>query len=137
MRHSKFAVTAALVAILVGFLATSVTFAKVARNTIDPVAVVSQDGRHLFVTGPVECTAGERSRLRVTVSQRSTGAVAEGRTFDTCTGGAQQWEVEASILGKVKFEEGPATAVAIAVTSDRGRATDAHQWLVNVTLVAE
>jgi len=137
MLHSRFPVTAALVAILAGLLAASAAFARVARNTIDPVAVVSQDGRHLFVTGPVECTPGERSRLRVTVSQRSTGAVAEGRTFETCTGSAQQWEVEASILGKAKFEEGPATAVAIAVTSDRDSATDAHQWLVNVTLVAE
>lgn len=137
MLQSKFAVTAVLASVLAGLFAASVAFAKISMNTIDPVAVVSDDGRHLFVTGPVECTVGERSRLRVTVSQRSTGAVAEGRTFDTCTGGAQQWEVEASILGKARFEEGPATAVAIAVTSDRGEATDAHQWLVNITLVAE
>ena len=29
------------------------------------------------------------------------------------------------------------TAVAIARTSDNGQTSDAHQWLVNITLVAE
>jgi hypothetical protein len=47
-------------------------------NTIDPVAIVADNGRHLIVTGPIECTHGERVELRVTVTQRETGAVAEG-----------------------------------------------------------
>ena len=38
---------------------------------------------------------------------------------------------------KAAFDTGPATAVAIAWTVRRGVATDAHQWLVPVTLVAE
>ena len=33
------------------------------------------------------------------------------------------------------FQEGPATAVAVALTTVRGETTDAHQWLVNITLV--
>ncbi len=112
-------------------------FAKVAMNTIDPVAIVSDDGRHIIVTGPITCTAGERAYVQVTVTQRTTGAVAEGHTRIRCTGDIQQWEVHASKHGKETFEEGPATAVALARTTDHGDITDAHQWLVNITLAGE
>ena len=50
-------------------------------NTIDPVAVVAGAGRHLIVTGPIRCDQTERTYLRVTVTQRETGAVAEGNAF--------------------------------------------------------
>ena len=35
-----------------------------------------------MLTGPVRCTEGERLHMRVTVSQHSSGAVAEGRALD-------------------------------------------------------
>ncbi len=89
------------------------------------------------MTGPIECTERERAHLRVTVTQRETGAMAEGRTRITCTGDTQQWGVHASTHGKEAFQEGPATAVALARTSNRGETTDAHQWLVDITLVGE
>jgi hypothetical protein len=89
------------------------------------------------VTGPVACTEGEIGHQRVSVTQRSTGAVAEGRTRIVCTGELQQWEVQAAVLGEQTFEEGPATAVALCRATDRGESTDAHQWLVEVTLVEE
>ena len=112
-------------------------FAKVLINTIDPVVTVTDRGRLLIVTGPITCTRGERAFLRVTVSQRTTGAVAEGRGRVVCTGDNQQWEVHAATQGKASFDEGPAIAVAIARSADRGVITDAHQWLVEVTLVGE
>jgi hypothetical protein len=130
-------VLAAIVLVPPSVLVSSVVFARVLLNTIDPLAVVSDDGRHLIVTGPFICDAGERQHLRLTVTQRSTGAVAEGLTLDTCTGGLQQWEVEAVTRGRERFEQGPATAVAIGRTTFRGATTDAHQWLVNITLVGE
>jgi hypothetical protein len=71
----------------------SLAFARILVNTIDPVAIVAGAGRHLIVTGPIECTQGERAELRVTVNQRETGAVAEGYGFVTCTGiHTQQWK---------------------------------------------
>jgi len=73
----------------------------------------------------------------VTVTQRETGAVAEGYAFITCAGVSEQWEVHAVTHGKAIFDEGPATAVAIASTTFRRQATDAHQWLVDITLVGE
>ena len=93
------------------------------------------------MTGPIACTRGEKAYLEVTVAQRATGAVAEGRTLITCTGDplpdTQQWEVHAATQGKETFQEGPAIAVALGRTSTRGHITDAHQWLVNITLVGE
>lgn len=132
-------VTPAIVTTLVGVFLAPVAFARIARNTIDPVAVVTDHGRHLVVTGPIACTAGETAYLRITVTQRATGAVAEGQTRITCTGETeiQPWEVLAVTQGKASFEEGAAWAVGLARTTDRRDTTDAHQWLVNITLVAE
>jgi hypothetical protein len=122
---------------LVGVGIVSTAFARIVANTIDPVATVTDDGRHLIVTGPLACTAGERASLHMTVTQRTTGAVAEGRTLLTCTGDTQHWEVHAATQGHTPFAAGPATAAAMARTTTRGDATDAHQWVVNLTLVEE
>jgi len=127
----------ALAVCCVGLLATSVAFAKITANTIDAVALVADDGRHLVVTGPITCTAGERAILHVTVTQRTTGALAEGQTLFVCSGARQEWEVHAATQGRETFELGSATAVAVARTSVPGDTTDAHQWLVPITLVAE
>lgn len=107
-------------------------FAGVALNTIDPVARVTDDGQQLVVTGPIVCTDGERATLHVTVTQRSTGAIAHGRTRFKCMGALQQWEVRVANHGTDSFEEGSATAVARARTTAQGEPTDAHQWLVDV-----
>jgi hypothetical protein len=109
-----------MVMALVGVGITTPAFARIVGNTIDPIAIVTDDGRHLVVTGPIECTAGESAYLRVTVTQRATGALAEGRTLITCTGDTQQWEVHASRQGNETFQEGPATAVASGRTLARG-----------------
>jgi hypothetical protein len=130
-------VSMVLLTTLLGVFLAPMAFAKIAFNTIDLVATVTDNGRQLLVTGPVACTQGESAHLRVTVTQRSTGAVAEGRTIVDCTGVEQQWEVFAPTQGNETFEEGPATAVAIDYTTSRGVTTDAHQWLVNITLVGE
>ncbi|HYX25085.1 MAG TPA: hypothetical protein VFC23_13110 [Thermoanaerobaculia bacterium] len=130
-------VSIAMSMIVVGGLGTQTAFARITANTIDPVAVVADNGRDVIVTGPLSCTAGERAYLRVTVTQRSTGAVAEGRTLLTCTESTQPWEVHASTQGTEIFEEGPATVTAVARTTERGETTDAHQWLVDLALVRE
>jgi hypothetical protein len=114
-----------------------IALARIMRNTIDPVAIVAGGGRHLIVTGPIFCDQVERVELRVTVTQRTTGAVAEGYTIFNCALVTEQWEVHAVAHGKAVFEEGPAIAVAIASTASRRETTDAHQWLVEVTLVEE
>jgi hypothetical protein len=136
-QYKQWLVPAAIVLILAGVFVARTAFARVTYNTIDPVGIVAHNGRHVTVTGPLAATAGERVGLRVTVSQRSTGAVAEGRTVFVGTGTTNQWEVEVEAEGRATFEPGPATAVAIARTTTHGQVTDAHQWLVNITLVKE
>lgn len=135
-------VTACLLAVvlvtLAGDLVTPSAYARIARNTIDDVAVVSPDGRHIDVTGPLQVTADEQVELEVTITQRSTGAVAKGSLVFTATGEEQRWAVRATTVGRAVFEPGSAWAVGLAVTSMHGGiTTDASQWLVNVTLVPE
>ena len=136
-QNKRWLVPAALVLTLAGLFVARTAFARVATNTIDPVGIVADKGRQLTLTGPQAVTAGETAHLRVTVTQRTTGAVAEGELVLTGTGTTNQWEVTATAQGRATFAAGPATAVAIAYTTLRGQATDAHQWLVNVTLVKE
>ncbi len=130
-------VLAAVIVTLVGVLMAPLALAKITRNTIDPVATVTQNGRQVIVTGPISCTERQRAELRVSVTQRSTGAVAEGTAHITCARDTLQWEVRASTRGNATFEAGPATAVALAASSDGGDTDDAHQWLVEITLRAE
>jgi hypothetical protein len=132
MKFRRFLMLAALT--LLSDCSSLPTFAGVALNTIDPVALVTENGQHILVTGPIVCTAGELATLRVTVTQRITGAVAQGRARLTCTGEFQNWVVPVARQGRGTFQNGPATAVALARTSVRGAPTDAHQWLVELTL---
>src|SRR5262245_33128750 len=130
-KHLKWVVSAAIVLTIVGVFVAPLAYARYAANTIDPVATLSDNGRRIQLTGPVQADEGERAFLRVTVTQRSTGAVAEGIATFRSTGELQQWEVHASTRGKASFEAGPATAVAIGTSSAHCKSTDAHQWLVD------
>ena len=136
-QHKQWLAPAAIVLALAGVFVARTAFARVAYNTIDLVGIVAQNGRHVTLTGPLAVTAGELVQMRVTLTQHTTGAVAEGRAILTGTGAIQQWEVEAAVEGDEAFEAGPATAVAIARTTSGGQATDAHQWLVNIALARE
>jgi hypothetical protein len=126
--------TRTLLALGLSLTITRPTLAGIALNTIDPVAHLTERGRELMVTGPIVCTAGERTTLHVTVTQRTTGAVGQGDTRLTCTGALQQWEVRVSHHKRAAFAYGAATAVALARTRVQGAPTDAHQWLVELTV---
>jgi hypothetical protein len=136
-QRRQWLVSAAILLTVAGIFVGRTAFARITANTIDPTGIVAANGRHLTVTGPLAFTAGERAELRVTVTQRSTGAVAKGVTLITGTGATVQWKIEAQAEGAAAFEAGPATAVAMARTTADGKATDAHQWLVEITLAPE
>ena len=123
-----------LTAVCVLTVLVPIAFARIVSNTIDDTATIRPNGRHVLVSGPVSCTAGETLDLRVTVTQRTTGAFGEGQTRLRCTGTDLHWFVEASTRGGESFEEGPATVTAIGITTSRGSSTDAHQWRVDITL---
>ncbi|HEX5223251.1 MAG TPA: hypothetical protein VFZ59_27070 [Verrucomicrobiae bacterium] len=137
-KHFKsWLVPATLLAILASIFVVRTAFARITVNTIDPIGIVADKGRKVIVTGPIAVTEGERTELRVTVTQRSTGALAEAVIFFTGAGQTNQWEVTVKAEGRAAFEAGPATVVGLARSSVQGQATDAHQWLVNVTLLSE
>ena len=118
----KCLVSVAIVIALVGVFIVPMAFGGFHFNwTVDPVAIVTDNSRHIIVTGPIGCDEGETAYLRVVLTQRETGAVAEGRTLITCTDDIQHWEVQASIQGKATFQEGPATAVVLGRTTFRER----------------
>lgn len=133
-RPRRWLVSAALLTALGCLFCFSDAMAGIQTNTIHPVGQISHRGRELDITGPITATAGETVHLKVTITQRSTGAIAEGNAVFRGTGQAGVWHVEADACGHASFKPGPATAVAVAVTTSRNRSTDAHQWLVNITL---
>lgn len=123
--------------IVCGLVIVPRVFAKIVANTIDPVATLTDAGRLIVVTGPILNDQAQWDDIRLTITQRSTGAVAEGRVRVRGTIAEQQWTVEATAMGSTGFEPGPAAAVALATSSRHGRTDDAHQWLVPITLIRE
>jgi len=91
-KHLKpWLVSATLLLFIAALFIARTALARVSYNTIDTVGIVADKGRQVTVTGPIAVTAGERTELRVTVTQRSTGAMAEGVIFFTGTGQTNQW----------------------------------------------
>ncbi len=103
-------------------------------NTINPVAIISSDGREVVVSGPIRCDEGNCLQLRVTVTQRTTAAVAEAVWNGDCAGRIQKWEVTVLAKGEPRFEEGQAQACTIATSARSGETSDAYQWCVDVIL---
>ena len=117
-------------------------------NTFETVANLAQQGDTVTVTVKFGCDMGEDMResyrLRVTVSQRGTGAVAEGDTSGFCTGDrshntSQSISVTARIIGDASFDPSRgATPAGLAVTFTRDKGTvqrtDVQQWVPNFEL---
>jgi hypothetical protein len=111
--------------------------AGVVLNTIDGEASLDDAGRLVAVTGPIRCDRAERATIRVTVSQRSTGAVTEGRWRGTCGRTTATWTAKRFVpRGAATFRPGSAKACALGVTRGAGTVTDAKQWCEPVRLVA-
>jgi hypothetical protein len=99
-KHLKpWLVPVALLLVVSSLFVARTVVAKISMNTIDTVGLVTDHGRHGTVTGPIAVTEGERTELRVTVTQRSTGVVAEGVIFFTGTGQTNHWELTAGSRG--------------------------------------
>jgi len=110
--------------------------AGVVLNTIDGEATLDDAGRVVEVTGPIRCTQAERATIRVTLSQRTTGAVAEGRWRGTCRRTTTTWTAKRFVQqGSATFRPGSAKACALGVTRRAGTVTDAKQWCQPIRLV--
>ncbi|MFP3939104.1 MAG: hypothetical protein ACOC7L_03515 [Acidobacteriota bacterium] len=142
MPHPRLVVLS--IAVLALFWAPAPARAGVYLNTFEAVAFLAPDGRAGQVTVKLGCDRGERFRLRVTVSQRATGAVAEGRARGVCTGDRvredfQLVPVPVRAVGDARFDEAlSATVAGLAITTvgRRGSSerTDLHQWIPDFQL---
>jgi hypothetical protein len=102
----------------------------------DPVGVLTKGGRAVRVSGPIGCDAGDNVRIRATVSQVSTGAVAEGVWSKRCTGTELHWHITAIVTDGVRFTAGSAEGVGLAIIRRQGTPGSAVQWLRGLTLNA-
>src|SRR2546422_5953327 len=93
-----------------------------------PTAFLGPHGGHVQVSGHVVCSEGAVADLRVTITQRGTGAVAEGTTRIACTGHEAPWEIQGATVGRGAFSAGPATACGLLEVNGQNDPPDAFQW---------
>jgi hypothetical protein len=127
---------ALLVAAMVAL--TAPAGAGVVLNTIGREATIDDAGHIAEAAGPIRCSERERAAIRVTISQRTTGAVAEGRWRGRCPATTTTWTARGfAPLGSATFQPGTAQACALGITR-RGRSvTDAKQWCRTIRLVED
>jgi hypothetical protein len=135
--HRRLALLCLPLLILAALWLAPGALAKLAANTIDTTGTIRDHGRRLVLTGPLTCDQVQFVDLRVTVTQRETGALAEGRLRFVGTPEQQTWTLEAQTQGKNAFKPGGGRAVALATSTLKGKTDDAHQWLVDITLEEE
>jgi hypothetical protein len=125
---------AGLLAVLVG--AAEASAAIDARGTrIDATASHAPGTNRIEVRGQVTCSDCVRFTLGLTITQRGTGALAQGGVRCRCEGPTTRWVLRARILDGTPFELGRARVCAWVVTrSASGAATDAHQFCRAVTI---
>jgi hypothetical protein len=133
----------ALAVSMVGLFATSPSLAIIAIAANDAVVRISDDGRHLVLSGILLCDdagAGDQINLYLTVIQRqgtqpeTRAAIAEGSTHFVCTGGFfnDRWEVHVATHGDERFfgsSGWTVTFTGLAVSRNHSDTTDAFQWL--------
>jgi hypothetical protein len=90
--------------------------------------ILANNGREVVVTGHFTCTRGDVYEIRTAVTQRSTGALAAGKTQGRCSGRAEPFEAATWVYDEALFVPGPAQACAMMVTQADSQITDVFQW---------
>jgi hypothetical protein len=104
-------------------------------STIADSARLAAGGRTLQVGGVVRCNSCRGFTLGATVSQRGSGAIAQGGVRCACHGSAEHWLLTARSREGTTFRPGQARiCVWVTARSDGGDAIDARQWCENVKL---
>jgi hypothetical protein len=103
----------------------------------DHAGTLTNGGGAVRVSGPIACKAGDSIRIRATVSQVSTGAVAEGFWSKRCTGAMLHWHITAIVTDGVHFATGRAEGVGVAIVRRDGIPGSAVQWVSPLTLTAQ
>jgi hypothetical protein len=149
-RHGlRAAIVAGACAATIALMATSapahtsaVSNVQPCSSTCKPAAAFDHHGtlingdRAVLISGPIACSAGEIVRIRATVSQVSTGAVAEGIWSRQCTGTMLQWHITARVTDGAQLRAGGADGVGLAIIRHHRTPVSAVQWISPLTLNA-
>lgn len=141
-RLSGATVALVVLALSVGSVAAAVADEGVKPATRDGLArfdrsgTIAADGGAVTVSGPIRCPAGYTVRLRATVSERATGAVAEGFWSKNCTGASQHWNLTAKVTDGVSLKAGGACGGGLAIIRRHGKAVSTRQWIGELSLTA-
>jgi hypothetical protein len=139
--------------VIIALLTAGPAFARISANTIDDPVILSSNNKHILVTGPIQCTKGDKLSIDVILTQRETqipfvtekaagitdwtkeetGAIAKGKLETSCTGTLQQWKINTDTEGR--FNKGTAKAWALAITRNHRKITDVDQWSREVAVV--
>jgi hypothetical protein len=110
--------------------ATDAAQARIARS-----ATLNARATAVLVSGVVVCATCRRFTLGATVSQRSSGAVAQGGVRCVCRGSRERWLLTAKAREATRFKPGRARVCVWLLARDgTGDAIDAGQWCENVSL---
>ena len=110
------------------------TSAAAARATIDSPGRLAPSGRVVHLTGSLVCGGCGIVRIGVTLSQRSTGALAQGGIRCRCSGGSRQMAIRA-VVRYGTFAPGRAKVCAWLVSGGSDTAGIATQWCRPMRLV--
>jgi hypothetical protein len=102
----------------------------------DRAALLANGGVTVLVSGPIICRVGDSVRIRATVSQASTGAVAEGLWSKRCTGTLMHWHITAIVTDGAHFSAGDGDGAGLAIMRRHGIPGSAIQWIRPLTLKA-
>jgi hypothetical protein len=110
------------------------TSAAAARAAIDSPGRLAPSGRVVHLTGSLVCGGCGVVRIGVTLSQKSTGALAQGGIRCRCSGGTRQMTIRA-VARYGTFAPGRAKVCAWLVSSGSEAAGSAIQWCRPMRLV--
>jgi hypothetical protein len=98
-------------------------------TVIDAKVALDASTKTMALTGRIACSDCAGFTLGVTVSQRGSGALAQGGVACRCRGPINSWAVTARVRGKAAFAEGRAMACAwLRIRGGSDKVKDAHQW---------
>ena len=113
-------------------------FFPIPNATADEAVLMPSEDDDVVVTGGIKCAEGQIVEINVTVTQETTGAVANGDTLTRCLGTdgqARQWIVHAPTQSQAAFETGNAHLVVNARTLAQGEETHEWSWEPDVQLI--
>lgn len=89
---------------------------------------LEENGRKITVTGHLNCARGDEYEVQTSVTQRTTGALARGKSEGRCTGRPDSFSAISWAYDQALFKAGAAQACALMIIRTEGTVSDVFQW---------